>query len=191
MALLALLLAGGAQAQSLVLSPHKFFSKSLAGPTLVKLRVPHFPQIGWDQTITRPTNPEVRKNMTGLRLGTPGFGGIERPAQGWERKNTSDGLFFTNGSLLVPLIGREVRFVAASPDARLQPYASASVGYLGGYLQLPKTLGRSGFTSGPQASARVGVYLGQNFFVEAGYQRLGRMRSVDLSSRTLRIGTRI
>jgi hypothetical protein len=188
---LALTLPLGAHAQSLVLSPHKFFSKNLAGPTLIKLRVPHIPMMGWDQSVVRPSDPKVRKELRGLRLGTPAFGGIERPEQGTRRRNTSDGLFLTNGSILVPLVGREVRFVGASPEARVQPYAKLSVGYLGGYLALPKTLGRSRLTGTPQAAARVGVYVGRNFLVEAGYQSLGRMQGVNLSSHTLRFGLRI
>jgi hypothetical protein len=188
--LIALSLALGAQAQSLVLSPHRFFSKRLAGPKALSIRVSHIPPLGWDQSEFRPQDVRVRKALTGVRLGVLGTGPIERPEAGLRLRNRADGLFLLNGSLLPSLIGREVRWVGASSEARLQPYLSASAGYMGGYLVLPRELGRSGLASAPQASVHAGIFVGRHLSIEYGYQAIGRMKGVRLSSSSLRFQIR-
>jgi hypothetical protein len=188
--LIVLSLALSAQAQSLVLSPHRFFSKQLAGPKALSIRVSHLPPLGWDQSEFRPQDIRVRKALTGIRLGVLGTGPLERPEAGLRLRNRADGLFLLNGSLLPSLIGQEVRWVGASSEARLQPYLSASAGYMGGYLVLPRELGRSGLASAPQLSARAGVFVGRHLRIEYGYQAIGRMKGVRLSSTTLRFQIR-
>jgi hypothetical protein len=145
------------------------------------IRVRQVPPLGWAQTILRPDNPRVRREMRGLHLSTPVSGGLDYLGKGTRQQNQVDGLLLSNGSLLLSLLGKKVECALAEPGSPLQPYASASAGISGGYLQIPRSLGRSGIASGTQATVAAGIFLGRSVQLEYGYQYSSKMRGVNLS----------
>jgi hypothetical protein len=145
------------------------------------INVRQFPALGWERTALRPDSPRVRRELRGLTLSTPSAGGLDYLDKGTRMQNSGDSLLLSNGSFLVSFVGKKAQIVPNEPGSPIQPYASVSAGVLGGYLQLPKSLGRSGLTFGTQAKASVGVFLGRSVQLETGYQYTGKMRGVNLS----------
>jgi hypothetical protein len=145
------------------------------------INVRQFPALGLQQTVLRPNNAKVRRELSGLNLTFPSSGGLSYWDKGLNRQGSGDSLLLNNGSLLVSLLGQNARYVMTEPGGLMQPYFTVSAGVLGGYLQLPKSLGRSGMTFGTQAKASVGIFLGRSVQLETGYQYTGKMRGVNLS----------
>jgi hypothetical protein len=145
------------------------------------ITVRQLPALGLQQTALRPNNARVRREMRGLTLTTPSSGGLSYWNKGLTMQGSGDSLLLNNGSLLLSLLGQKAQYVVSEPGGLIQPYASISAGVLGGYLQLPKSLGRSGMTFATQAKASVGIFLWRSVQLETGYQYTGKMRGVNLS----------
>jgi hypothetical protein len=86
------------------------------------INVRQFPALGLQQTVLRPDNAQVRRELRGLNLTFPASGGLSYWDKGLTMQSAGDSLLLNNGSILLALLGQKAQYVVAEPGSVMQPY---------------------------------------------------------------------